>query len=277
MSAAEPPPATDPNFRAAVAAIQSGDEAALTALLDVDPGLLSRAAVDPGPMQEGYFADPKLFWFIANNPTLIPASPPNIAAIARLMIARGVAQAELDYALALVTTNQMAPRPMQIELAEMLLDSGAVLSRDGVLGALGHGQTEVISWMVDERGQPLDVPTAAGLGRTDELAAMLAQGSDQDRQEALALAAINRQPKAVRLALAAGADPNRFMPIHKHSTPLHQAALNGDLETMTLLMDAGARLDAVDTMWNGTPMGWAMHGEQPEAQALLRTRIGPAD
>lgn len=274
MSASDIPPVADPAFRAAVAAIQAGDEKALAALLDADPGLLSRAAVDPGPMQEGYFADPKLFWFIANNPTLIPASPPNIAAITRLMVARGVAQGDLNYALALTATNQMMPRPMQIELAGLLLDSGAGLSRDGVLGALGHGQIGVIGWMVDERGQPLDAPTAAGLGRTGVLAAMLTSGSDQDRQDALALATINQKPEAVRLALAAGADPNAFMPIHKHSTPLHQAALNGDLETMTLLIDAGARLDVLDTMWNGTPMGWAMHGEQPEAQALLRVRGG---
>lgn len=274
MPATESLPIRDLAFRAAVAAIQSGDEAALATLLDADPGLLTRAAVDPGPMQEGYFADPKLFWFIANNPTLIPASPPNIASIARLMIARGVAQGDLDYALALVTTNQMMPRPMQVELAGLLLDAGAVLSRDGVLGALGHAQSEVIGWMVDHRAQPLDALTAAGLGRTEGLALMLASGSDQDRQDALALATINQRAEAVRLALAARADPNRFMTIHKHSTPLHQAALAGDLETMSLLIDAGARLDVVDTMWNGTPMGWAMHGEQPEAQALLRARGG---
>lgn len=272
MSDSESPPLRDPQFEAAVAALQAGDEAALASLLDADPALLTRAAVDPGPMREGYFADPRLFWFVANNPTLTPDSPPNILDIARLMIARGVGQDDLDYTLGLVATNGLMARPLQIELARVLIEGGA--NPGGKLtGVLGHGQTEIVEWLV-ARGRPVDAPVAAGLGRTDGLPALLKAASRDDVDEALALATINRHPLAVQMALQAGADPNRFMPVHTHSTPLHQAALNGDLETMTLLIDAGARLDTLDTLWRGTPLGWAIHGEQADAQALLRARSG---
>ena len=45
-----------------------------------------------------YFGDPKLFWFIANNPTLMKRMPDNIVEVAETMIARGVDKADLDYA-----------------------------------------------------------------------------------------------------------------------------------------------------------------------------------
>lgn len=265
------PKLSDPIFQAAVVAIQSGDEAELVELLDRDPDLLRRRAMEPPELPRGYFSDPKLFWFIANNPTLQPASPPNIAAVTRLMLARGVEPADVDYALELVMTNGQMTRPMQIEMAATLVEAGARISRQAMLMTLGHCQTEVVAWLVDQ-GRPLDAPTAAGLGRIDVLAGLLATASEQTLNDALSLATINRQPEAVRLTLEAGADPNRFMAIHSHSTPLHQAALNDDVATMRLLIDAGARLDVQDTLWRGTPMGWAMHGNSEAAQALLKER-----
>lgn len=270
---ADGPSIADAGFREAVTAIQSGDEAELAALLDADPSLLTRRGIEPAARPRGYFSDPKLFWFIANNPTLIPAPPPNIVAIARLMIARGVEQADLTYALELVMTDAQTPRPMQIALAALLLEAGAEVSRQAMLMTLGHGQTAVVEWLVAQ-GRPLDAATAAGLGRDEALAVLLVEATEAERQDALALAVINRQTEAARLALAAGADPNRFMPVHAHSTPLHQAAGEGDLDIMRLLIDAGARLDVRDTLWRGTPLGWAIHGGQEEAQALLRARGG---
>ena len=88
---------------------------------------------------------------------------------------------------------------------------------------------------------------------------------------ALAMAVVNHQVKAAQLCLEAGADANRFMPVHAHSTPLHHAALHGDLEIMKVLVAAGARTDAVDTLWRGTPLGWAIHGKQAAAEAYLRS------
>lgn len=267
---ADGPRIADPAFRDAVAAVQSGDVAALTRLLDARPDLLTVRAVEPEMGPKAYFSDPALFWFIANNPTLIPRSPPNIVDIARLMLARGVKPDDVTYALELVMTNGQMTGAEQVALASVLIEAGAVVTRRNTLMTLGHAQTAVVAWLVDQ-GRPLDLPTAAGLGRIADVARLLVEASSTDRQDALSLAVINRHPEAVRLCLAAGADPNLPMPVHSHSAPLHQAALHGDLATMRLLLAAGASRETLDTLWRGTPLGWALHGNQPEAAELLRS------
>jgi hypothetical protein len=143
-----------------------------------------------------------------------------------------------------------------------------------MLMSLGHEQRATAAWLVEHGVLALTAPIAAGLGRTENLPALLATSSAEERTDALGMAVINREREAVRLCLEAGADPNRFMPCHKHSTPLHQAALHGDLEIMQMLVTYGARLEIRDTMWRGTPLGWAMHGEQKEAEAYLRALMG---
>jgi ankyrin repeat protein len=264
------PKIEDQGFRAAVAAIQAGDVAALAAMLDARPSLLTMRAVEPDVVPRGYFTDPKLFWFVANNPTLVPQSPPNIVEIAQLMIARGVAQSDLDYTLELTMTNGMMKPEQQISLTAALVRAGAVASRGAIMMTLGHEQRSVVAWLV-ARGMPLNAATAAGLGRLEALARLIGGARDDEKAEALAMAVINHQTEAVRLCLASGADPNRFMPVHTHSTPLHNAALHGDVEIMKLLVGAGARTDVVDNLWRGTPLGWAIHGKQRAAEAYLRS------
>ncbi len=263
------PEIEDSDFRAAVAAIQAGDGAALGRLLDARPELLTMRAVEPGARKRDYFSDPKLFWFIANNPTLIPAPAPNIVEITKLMLARGIAQADLDYTLELVMTDGLMPRPVQMALVRTLFEAGARAGRGGVLMTLGHGQTAPIAWLLDH-GLPLGAIEAAGLGRTAELARLLENASTGAANDALAVAVINRQADAARLCLEAGADANAFMPVHAHSMPLHQAALHGDLEIMRLLVDSGARRDIRDKLWHGTALDWAVYCKQPEAEAWLR-------
>jgi ankyrin repeat protein len=76
----------------------------------------------------------------------------------------------------------------------------------------------------------------------------------------------------LRLLLDAGEDPNRFNPEgnHAHSTPLHQAVWSGHLDTVQLLVERGARLDTRDTLWQGTPLGWAEFGERTAIAEYLR-------
>jgi ankyrin repeat protein len=268
----ERPRIEDDDFREAVAAIQSGDAETLGRLLDARPELLAMRAVDPPARQQGYFANPKLFWFIANNPTLIPRSPDNIVELARLMIARGVAQEDLTYTLGLVTTNMQMPADVQGELIRLLYEAGAQVTLEGMAGILGHRQTDAAARLLD-KGWALTAPVAAGLGRTDALAALLARAAQAEKNDALGLAVINHEVEAARLCLAAGADPSAFMPCHTHSTPLHQAALDGRIDLMELLVAHGARLDTPDKLWRGTPLGWAMHNGRKEAEAWLRARL----
>jgi ankyrin repeat protein len=259
----------DPHFRAAVRAIHAGDEAALGALLDANPELLTARAAEPDCYPRDYFRDPKLFWFIANNPTLMKTVPDNIGAIARIMIARGVAQEDLNYTIELVMSAGEALGGKLSELTVVLLDAGAAATPQAVLVALAHWVLEPIELLLS-RGHPLTAAMAASLGRTAELVRLLERASAAERQEAFGLAVINRQVEAARVCLDAGADVNAFLPVHKHSVPLHQAAINNDIAMLRLLCERGAELNVHDTLWNATPLNWAVHNKKTEVEAYLR-------
>lgn len=272
---ADGPRLVDPHFREAVAAIQRGDVARLSDLLEARPRLLNERAIEPDVHSRGYFSDPALFWFIANNPTLIPKSPDNIVEVARAMIARSVKREDLTYALELVMTNGQMPEGQQLALVDVLVQAGA--QPGDMISTLGHCQTAPAAWLVDHGKLVLTPVIAAGLGRLDELRSLLATASTEEATRALGLAVINKQTEAARLCLDASADPNAFMACHTHSTPLHQAALDGDLATLRLLLERGARTDIEDTLWHGRPLGWALHGNQPEAAKILREAMGPKE
>jgi ankyrin repeat protein len=260
----------EPRFRAAVDAIHSGDLVALQQLLAEQPGLLRERAIEPDCYPRDYFRDPKLFWFIANNPTLM-RMPANIVEIGRAMIERGVDQADLDYTLELVMSNSNAgTQGQQTDLIGMLLDAGATATPQAILVALAHGGCEPVRMLLG-RGVTLTAPIAAGLGRTAELAALLNDASPDDRQAALGMAVINKRLAAARLCLEAGADPNALLPVHRHSTPLHQAAANDDVDMLKLLIAHGAHAAARDTLWQGTPLAWAVHTRKPKSEAFLRS------
>ncbi len=263
----------DPQFRAAVRAIHAGDEAALGALLDANPELLTARAIEPDCYPRDYFRDPKLFWFIANNPTLMQPVPDNIGAIARVMIARGVAQEDLNYTIELVMSAGEALGGKLRELTAVLLDAGAAATPQAVLVALAHWVLEPIELLLS-RGHPLTAAMAAALGRTAELGRLLERALAAERQEAFGLAVINRQVEAARVCLDAGADVNAFLPVHKHSVPLHQAAINDDIAMLRLLCERGADLNVRDTLWNATPLNWAVHNKKAEVEVYLREVMG---
>jgi ankyrin repeat protein len=265
----------DPNFRAAVTAIRHGDVDGLRRLLDQHPDLLHMRAIEPDCYPRDYFRDPKLFWFIANNPTVMQKVPANIAAIAQAMIDRGVEQADLDYTLELVISNSdEIMGGHQAEVLATLLAAGANVSMQAVVVGLAHWQHAPVLALLDH-GVAMTAPIAAALGRNDELAALLPQTSAADRQTALGLAVINRQLEAARLCLDAGADVNAWLPVHKHSTPLHQAVINEDMPMLQLLVARGARLDTRDTLWDATPLNWAVHNGKTAVQAYLHSLTSP--
>jgi peptide-methionine (S)-S-oxide reductase len=269
----------NPGFRAAIEAIRRGDAAALGALLDAEPRLLEARIEEPdcyrAAPRHQYFLDPKLFWFVANNPGWMKAMPPNIVEIAETMIARGVGRPDLDYALELVMTSASARQQgLQQPLTRALLAAGGTPSGHSIELALAHGELEPVRALV-ALGQPMTAPIAAAFGETAKLRELLGSASDGERQSALAMAVINGQAEAAAVALAAGADPNRFMPVHAHSTPLHHAVLNEDLASMKLLVDHGARSDVRDLLWKATPLEWAVHEDKPRASAWLEALSGP--
>jgi hypothetical protein len=65
--------------------------------------------------------------------------------------------------------------------------------------------------------------------------------------------------------------PISSLPVHRRSTPLHQAAVNDNVPMLTLLVERGGRLDTLDTLWRSTPLGWAVHNKKSGAEAYLRS------
>jgi hypothetical protein len=65
-----------PRVKEAVAAIQTGDIPALERLLDCDPELLHHGLSGYGDHGD-YFGDPRLLWFVADNPNLVETMPDN--------------------------------------------------------------------------------------------------------------------------------------------------------------------------------------------------------
>jgi ankyrin repeat protein len=266
----------DPSFRAAVDALHAGDVEALAQLIDAEPRLLRERILGPEVYRKvdrhDYFRDPKLFWFIANNPTLVERMLPNITAIAQVMIDRGVERADLDYALDLTMSSSTArEQGHQRPLMRVLLAAGADPNPGAIAVAAAYHEADALRALLDA-GRPMTAPIAAALGDDVALRKLTAQSSPEDVQTAFALAVINGHVGATRTALAAGADVNAYLPVHAHSTALHQAAIDDNIELIELLLAHGARRDQRDTLWDGTPLDWAIYEGRTAARAALEGR-----
>ncbi|MEM9146188.1 MAG: ankyrin repeat domain-containing protein [Pseudomonadota bacterium] len=270
---------SDPLAAAAVAIIDAGDVPALRHHLDQHPDLLS-AVIDVGPEREtgGYFAQPRLLWFVAENPIRTGRLPNNIAEVASTIInvarsARVPSLAEdIQTTLGLVASGRIARESgAQPGLIAMLVDAGANPA-GAMQTALAHRETAAAEALL-EAGAAVTLSTAAALGRIAALERALPTASPEERAEALMLAACNGQADSVRALGAAGTDPNRFLGpgLHAHTTPIHQAVYAGSLEIVMALVEVGADPTIRDRSFGGTALGWAEHCNQPEIAAWLRT------
>jgi len=117
------------------------------------------------------------------------------------------------------------------------------------------------------------LPLAATLGEYEQVRSLLPEAGADERQLALALAAQYGYVHTVEILLDAGVDANRFNPVgaHSHSTPLHQAAANGHLDVVKLLVSRGAKTDVKDILFGGTPAGWAKHAGRKDVEEYLRS------
>jgi ankyrin repeat protein len=181
----------------------------------------------------------------------------------------------------LVSSCHPADAGLQAALVDTLVDFGADVEPRGsgswtspLLTALAFGYRDAAEALVRRGARVNSLAAAAGLGRLDDARRLLPDASSDDRHRALALAAQLGHVEIVRLLLEAGEDPSRYNPAgnHGHSTPLHQAALAGHDAVVRLLVERGARLDILDTIYNGTPLGWALYGERPAIADYLRAQ-----
>jgi ankyrin repeat protein len=272
-------------FEAAVEAVVTGDVPALRTMLGEHPELVRERS------SRRHHAT--LLHYIAANGVehSRQKTPANAVEIARLLLHAG---AEVD-ALADMYDNRCTAMSMlvsschpheaglQAALAETLLEYGAAMDGVGsrwqspVLTALTFGYLDTAQALARRGAAADNLVTAAGLGQVEDTARHLPRADGPSRHSALALAAQHGHAEVVRLLLDSGEDPNRFNPegYHAHATPLHHAALAGHMNVVRLLVERGARLDMKDTIYQGTPLGWALHGSQSEVAEYLRAR-GPA-
>jgi peptide-methionine (S)-S-oxide reductase len=266
------PASLDPSFREAVAAIDAGDIEALERLISANPVLVRERLESPstwlrdkvGKALDGFFQRPYLLWFVAEDPVRNGTLPDNIAAVARTIIdaarrhSKENLQEQLDYALSLVSWSWIArERGVQLDLIDVLVDAGADL--DGNQNnALVNGNFAAAEHLV-KRGANLTLSVALCLGWWNEVDRLLPTVNDKQKQFAFVLAALHGNAEALRRLIAAGADLNAPAQLYSHGTPLHHAVSSGCLEAVKVMVEAGANVNAIDTAWSGTPLGWAQH------------------
>jgi len=213
-------------------------------------------------------------------------TPPNAVEVAKILLDAG---AEVD-ALAdmyeskcttmsmLVSSSHPHEAGLQAALAETLLDYGAALVGPGskwqsaLMTAMAFGYLDTAQ-VLAVRGAPVEnIAAAAGLGRLEDATQLLPAADSDSKHIALSLAAQLGHAEVVRLLLDAGEDPNRYNleGYHAHSTPLHQAVCSNHAEVVRLLVERGARLDIRDTIFQGTPLDWAIYCKRPEIAEYLR-------
>jgi hypothetical protein len=283
-------------FESAVEAAVNGDLAALEDALRRDPDLIrarsSRVCCFDPPVHRA-----TLLHYVAANgvEAYRQKTPPNAVEIARALLLAG---AEPD-ALAdmygvecttmsmLVSSSHPAEAGLQVPLVELLLDFGAAIEGRGtrkwggpLFTALAFGMRHAANALA-KRGARIDLPAAAGLGLVGDASRLFPSADAEARHRALSLAAQQGHAEIVRLLLDAGEDPNRYNPEsnHAHCTPLHQAVLGGHETVVRLLVERGARLDIRDTIWHGTPLGWALYGggKAKAAMAECLRSLGAAE
>ena len=273
------PALRDELFRAAVAAIDAGDVTGLEQLLVAHPTLacerLSAAGAwlrdQIGDALDGFFKRPYLLWFVAEDPVRNGKLPANIADVARVILRsaqQGCADRlgeQLDYALRLVAWSWIAREcDVQIALLDVLVDAGAS-PRGGPNDALVNGNVAAAAHLV-ARGAPLTLASALCLGRWDAATRLAKVANTAQKQFALTLSALRGNAEAVQRLIEIGVDVNGVCrDLYSHATPLHHAVSSGSLEAVTVLVEAGARLDVRDSAHDGTPLGWAEHygGDDP--------------
>ena len=277
-------------FEAAVEAVVNGELAALKELLRRYPALVrarsSRVTCFDPPVHRA-----TLLHYVAANgvENYRQKTPPNAVEIATALLGAGAEPDALAHLYGgecttmtlLVSSSHPADAGVQVALVDTLVDFGAAVEPRGtgnwtspLITALVFGYLDAAEALVRRGAQVSSLAAASGLGRLEDAQRFLPASSADERHRALALACALGHADVVAVLLDAGEDPNRYNPgaFHAHSTPLHQAALAGQLAVVRLLVERGARLDIRDTIYRSTPLGWALHAGRTGIAGYLKSR-----
>ena len=261
----------DALFREAAGAVDAGDVGTLERVVAANPALVRDRLASPGSWLrdtiggalDGFFKQPYLLWFVAEDPVRNGKLPANIGAVASTIIdaarreGASTLQEQLDYALTLASWSWIAREcGVQIELIDVLVDAGAVPGGNAN-NALVNGNFAAAEHLL-KRGASVTLAAALCLGQWDDVDRLVPAASENEKQFSFVLSALNGKADALRRMIRAGVDVNApSAGLYPHGTPLHHAVCSGSLEAVQVLVEAGARLAAKDTAWGGTPMGWA--------------------
>lgn len=138
------------------------------------------------------------------------------------------------------------------------------VSAHQVARAFGHG--EVFEILMAASPDEVKLITACWLGEEEMARGLLAatpglvgRFTEEDRRQ-LAHAARNNDLAAVRAMVGIGMAVDV---VGQHgATPLHWAAFHGNAAMVEVILRAGPALEATDRDYQGTPVGWAMHGSE---------------
>ncbi|HEU0124180.1 MAG TPA: ankyrin repeat domain-containing protein [Bryobacteraceae bacterium] len=250
-------------FEAAAEAIINGDEQTLARLLRQSPRLI-RARSNRAHRST-------LLHYISANGVEDERqkTPPNIVAIARLLLNAGAEVNALSSAYAgdctalLLTATSCHPRDagLQIPLLELLLAHGAWIERsDGqsaVNACLYNGRGEAAAFLA-RRGASLDIEGAAGVGRLPLVRKLYPAAAPAQRDCAFAWACQFGHARVADFLLDAGVSLNASLR-HHGQTGLHWAASGGSPTVVSLLLARGAAVNALDPSFSATPTDWALY------------------
>jgi ankyrin repeat protein len=141
---------------------------------------------------------------------------------------------------------------------------GWYLSPHRVARKFGH--EDVYRLLIDRSPPEVKLIEACWLDDQATLQALGAEQSDMARGllagdlRQVAHAARNNEADVVRALLKVG------LPVdargQHNATPLHWAAFHGNCEMVKVILPFGPPLEATDADFNGTPLGWAVHGSE---------------
>jgi len=278
-------------FEAAADAIVEGDLAALKRFLKQDPELIRRRSTRQHRAT-------LLHYTSANGVEgYRQRTPKNIIEIAEVLLNAGAeVDAEADVygggatTLGLVGTSLHPYKAgVQNPLMKLLLDRGAVIDHpknagnghSAVLGCLANGRGEAAVYLA-ERGARLTLEAAAGVGRLDVVQNAFTKSGNLKRgvtkkqiEAALSYACSWGRLGVVEFLLKKGVS------LASHGgdgqTPLHCAAICGQLETIKYLLKLNPPLEAIN-IYGGSVLGqtlWsAAHGGDPRLYSeIIETLI----
>jgi ankyrin repeat protein len=260
-------------FEAAVDAVVTGDIPTLTRSLREDPEL----ARTRSPRTH----HATLLHYVGANGVegFRQRTPHNASQVAEVLLDAGAdinARADMYRgadALGLVATSiHPILAGVQYELMDVLLRRGASLettsggaASSGIVNAcLANGRPGAAEFLAD-RGAPLDLEAAAGLGRLEVVKRFLPDdgslaGGTTERQmkDGFSWACEYGRTGVVEFLLQHGMDAAAKLRPHGQ-TGLHWAAYGGHAETVRVLLQHGAPVDVKDDTIGTAPLDWALY------------------